>query len=313
MIEINSVSKEFKKTDKSKMIMKALNQVDFRIEDGEIIALLGTNGSGKSTLLKIMAGIIRTTQGNVKINGMDSYTKRNKLVYDMGVVFSQKSSLMPDLTLEDNLNFYAAMYNIKKKQLENQIESLDKLLGIKGLLDKPVRKLSFGQRMKSELASILIHKPKYIFLDEPTIGLDIFAKEEFLKLLKSYNKEYQATIIITTHEIEQLETFCDRVLILDSGKLVLDKSPGELQEIFNKCRIIEVVYKNIRNAELFESFKAQGRIQEFAPNRINFTYNNGEKLDITKTLFDALDVIDFKNVNIDLKEALKRFYETIRN
>ncbi len=313
MIEINNVSKEFKKTDKSGSIMQALNKVDFRVADGEIVALLGTNGSGKSTLLKIITGIIRPTHGYVKIDGMDSYKNRKKLVYDMGVVFSQKSSLIPDLTVEDNLHFYSAMYDINKEQLKKQIECLDKLLGIKNLLDKPVRRLSFGQRMKSELASILIHKPKYILLDEPTIGLDIFAKEEFLTLLKKYNKEYNATIIITTHEIEQLDMFCDRVVILDSGQMVLDKSPAEIQDIFNKCRKIEVVYRSIRNVELYESFRAQGRIQEIGSNRVNFTYYNGEKLEISKTIFDALDVIDLKNVNIDLKEALKRFYETIRD
>jgi len=182
----------------------------------------------------------------------------------MGVVFSQKSSLIPDVTVRDNLRFYGAMYDIQKREFENLVGMLEKFFNLTSSMDKPVRKLSFGQRMKVELTSVLLHKPKYIFLDEPTIGLDIFVKEELLNLLKKYNEQFNSTIIIITHEVEFLKNICSRVIILDSGKMILDKSPKEIHELFNNVKNFDVVYKSI---------------------------------------------ID----NVDFKEVLKKFYETVRH
>lgn len=177
MIRVCDVSKSYKNK------VEVLKGVNFSIEDGEIVALLGHNGSGKSTLLKCITGVIKPTSGQIIVDGLDSFRNQKKLRTNMGVVFNQKPSFIVDLTVMDNLQFFKVIYDISEKEFDDRLNTVDQYLNIHTLYDKQYRKLSFGERVKCEIASVLLHQPKYLFLDEPTIGLDYNAKKDCMSCL----------------------------------------------------------------------------------------------------------------------------------
>ena len=201
MIQAQNVCKTYKKNQ-----INILNNISFSIKKGEITAILGHNGSGKSTLLKCMIGILKPTSGSITIDGMDSFKYQKKLRTEIGVIFNQKPSFIVDLDVIDNLLFFKEIYEISDEEYKNNLELIDSFLNIKGLYNKPYRKLSFGERVKCEIASVLLHNPKYIFLDEPTIGLDYTAKKGLYALLQYLNSSFDSTIVVITHEIDYIQS-----------------------------------------------------------------------------------------------------------
>ena len=202
--------------------VNAVNNVSFKVEKGEIIAFIGPNGAGKSTTIKMLTGILYPDKGDIKVLDLDPRKQRKKLAYQIGTVFGQKEQLWMHLTPYDNFRFFGAIYDIPEKIVEKKIKNLIELFELENIINTPVRNLSLGQKIRCEIVASLIHEPKILFLDEPTIGLDPVVKENIRTLIKRMNKEFKTTIFLTSHDIGDIEKLCKRVIIVNNGEIVLD-------------------------------------------------------------------------------------------
>lgn len=209
----------------------AVKDLSFSIDEGEIVGFIGPNGAGKSTTIKMMAGILTPTSGNVFINGEDITKHRKEVVRNIGVVFGQRSQLNWDLRLGESFELLKHIYQIKQKDYEATLDVMDEILGIRELLDKPVRQMSLGQRVKGDLVAAMLHSPKVLFLDEPTIGLDVSSKFALRTFIKEINKIKKTTVILTTHDLGDIEELCERLIIINHGVMMED---GNLSQIVDR-------------------------------------------------------------------------------
>ncbi|MFJ7310239.1 ABC transporter ATP-binding protein [Peribacillus frigoritolerans] len=209
-------------------IVPAVNDINFTVKKGEMVAYIGENGAGKSTTIKMLTGILEPTAGEITVNGMNPHKEREKFTQTIGVVFGQRSQLWWDIAVQESFRLLKKVYKVTDEQYTDHMEHVIKTLDIGPLLDKPVRKLSLGQRMRCELAAALIHNPPLLFLDEPTIGLDVLVKMKIREFLKEINEKYNTTILLTTHDLGDIEALCERVIMLDEGQIIYD---GELQSL----------------------------------------------------------------------------------
>lgn len=263
VITVNNLSKNFKVKIKEKglkgslkslikpkyKIIKAVKKISFSVEKGEIIAFIGPNGAGKSTSIKMMTGILFPDKGSIDILGLNPVTDRKKLAYEIGCVFGQKEQLWTHLTPYDNFKFFGAIYDIPSSRVEKKINELKELFELEEFINTPVRNLSLGQRILCEIVASLIHEPKILFLDEPTIGLDPVIKEKIRVLIKRMNKEYKTTVVLTSHDVSDIEKLCKRVIIVNDGKLVLDDSMENLKYHYLNKKIVEVKMKEKVNLD----------------------------------------------------------------
>ena len=242
MIRVENLTKEFKINKKypgfkgaiksffstEYITKRAVDDISFEINDGEIVGYIGANGAGKSTTIKMMTGILTPTNGIVTVNGIVPYENREKNAKNIGVVFGQKTQLWWDLPISETFSLLKDIYDISDNDFEERMNFLKKVLGLEEFFLNPVRTLSLGQRMRADLAAALIHNPKVIYLDEPTIGLDVVVKESVRKAIKEINKKYGTTIILTTHDLNDIEELCSRIIIIDKGKKIYD---GEIEGV----------------------------------------------------------------------------------
>lgn len=250
IIEVNNLNKTFEKKIKGKGIkgffitttesFNAVNDISFNIKKGEKVAFVGPNGAGKSTTIKMLTGIIHPTSGEVKVAGYNPIKQRKQMAYKIGCMFGQKSGLWMHLSAMDSFKLFAAIYDIDEKIAIERINNLIETFKIQDLVNIPVRKLSLGQRMICEIVAVLIHEPEIIFLDEPTIGLDIVVKERVRNLIKAINEKKNVTVFLTSHDVGDIEKLCDRVIIIDQGKLVIDEDIKTLKEKYMKTEMITV-------------------------------------------------------------------------
>lgn len=318
VIEVENLKKEFitkkpvikpngKKSlfKKEKVVKIAVDNVSFSVEEGEALAFIGPNGAGKSTTIKMLTGILYPTQGNIKVLGLNPSKDRVKLSYQIGTVFGQKEQLWVHLSPYENFKFFASIYNIKKDELKNKIEELATIFEIKDFMHQPVKSLSLGQRMKCEMVASLLHNPKMLFFDEPTIGLDPIAKETLRKLIKKINRELNTTIIFTSHDVGDIEEVCKRVIIINDGKIVLDDSMKNLKYHYLNKKIVEVnLKKNIKIPEKdgIKILKAKDTLYKI-------------EVDMTKTTMDELlglfksdDLQDITISSTPLEDIIKDIY-----
>ena len=209
--------------------IRAVNGVSFSVDEGEMLAFIGPNGAGKSTTIKMLTGILYPDGGRVEVLGIDPTKKRKQLAYRIGTVFGQKEQLWTHLTPYDNFRFFGAIYDLTEKETEARIEELSERFELGTFIDTPVRNLSLGQRIRCEVVASLIHKPKVLFLDEPTIGLDPVVKENVRELIKQMNREEHTTIFLTSHDVGDIEKLCRRIIIVNDGQIVLDDSVEQLK------------------------------------------------------------------------------------
>ncbi len=208
--------------------IRAVKGVSFAVEEGEMLAFIGPNGAGKSTTIKMLTGILYPDGGHVEVMGIDPTKKRRQLAYQIGTVFGQKEQLWTHLTPYDNFRFFGAIYDLSEQETEARIADLSERFALKDFVDTPVRNLSLGQRIRCEIVASLIHKPKVLFLDEPTIGLDPVVKENVRELIKQMNREEHTTVFLTSHDVGDIEKLCRRIIIVNEGHIVLDDSVEHL-------------------------------------------------------------------------------------
>src|SRR3989339_434716 len=219
----------------------AVDNISFSVKSGERVAFIGPNGAGKSTTIKMLTGILFPTSGQVSVLGLDPVKDRKKLAYQIGTVFGQRSQLLPNLPLTDSLEFFGVMYDLTDEQIKNRIKELIELFDLGSFITQPVRKLSLGQRMRAEVAASLIHKPKIILLDEPTIGLDVVAKKSLRDLLLKINQEENTTIFLTSHDVGDIESLCDRTIVINDGIVIKDLPTQDLAKTFVYEKYIDLV------------------------------------------------------------------------
>lgn len=222
--------------------IEAVRKISFEVEKGEILAFIGPNGAGKSTTIKMLTGILYPTGGHMEVLGMDPSRQRKDLSYRIGTVFGQKSQLWFHLPPIDSFNLLGSIYEIDKDKLKKRIEELKDIFEIGDLCDVPVRKLSLGQRIRCEIAASILHEPEIIFLDEPTIGLDVVVKQKIRELILQLNKEEKTTIFLTSHDAGDIEQLCKRAIIINHGEVVLNESLKALKHNFLNKKIIDIKY-----------------------------------------------------------------------
>lgn len=290
---------------KDKLVKNAVDGISFSVEEGEALAFIGPNGAGKSTTIKMLTGILYPTSGSIKVLGFNPSKERVKLSYEIGSVFGQKEQLWVHLSAYENFKFFGSIYDIKKKELEERIDELANIFEIKPFMHQPVKSLSLGQRMKCEMVASLLHKPKMLFFDEPTIGLDPIAKETLRKLIKKINKELKTTIFFTSHDVGDIEEVCKRVIIINNGKIVLDDSMRNLKYHHLNKKIIDVNLKNDVKIKEKDGIKVLKAKDTFYKIEVDM---NKSTIDELLTLFNADDIQDITISSTPLEDIIKDIY-----
>ena len=265
IIELYDVKKSYKVAKRERSFLKqllfhrydeivAVQGINLQIEVGEAVGIIGPNGAGKSTLIKMMVGILQPTAGTLYVNSKVPYKHRKQNAKNIGVVFGQRTQLWWDLPLEDTLKLHREMCEIPDAIYKRNIEKFDKTLGICSFWHQPVRQLSLGQRMKADLAVALLHDPKLLFLDEPTIGLDVMAKKQVRDFLKSINGD-NVTIILTSHDLKDIEEICPRVIMVNHGSIVIDTSLSEIKAKVSEQKILVTFAEQPKSIPVLEGCK----------------------------------------------------------
>lgn len=220
-IEVRNLTKKYKN-------FTAVDHISFNVFKGEVVGFIGANGAGKSTTIKMMTGILTPDDGSVTISGLNYKKNRREILLKMGVVFGQRSVLCWDIPIMESFKLFRDMYRIPKSLFEDNLEIFADILNISEYINKPPRQLSLGQRMKADLAAALLYNPEILFLDEPTIGIDVLAKSKMREFIQTINRERKTTIVITTHDMSDIEALCEKTIIIDKGKILYD---GTIQEL----------------------------------------------------------------------------------
>jgi len=221
--------------------LKAVDGIDFFVNKGEMVGYIGANGAGKSTTIKMLTGILVPSAGEVVVDGYVPYKEREIYTRRIGVVFGQRTQLWWDIAVIESFKLLRRIYGVSKQDFENRLKKFDDILELNNFLHLPVRKLSLGQRMRCDLTAALLHNPAILFLDEPTIGLDVLAKAKIREFLKEINGEYMTTIILTTHDMGDIEALCPRVAIIDKGKMLFDGSVDSLYAQWGHNKLEDIV------------------------------------------------------------------------
>lgn len=319
-IEVKNLTKDFKVKKKYKgkekwkhlfkkpevSIKHAVNDISFEVEEGECLAFIGPNGAGKSTTIKMLTGILYPTKGEVKVLGFNPAKQRVKLSYQIGTVFGQKEQLWVHLSAYDNFMFFGSIYDIPKKELIKRVEELANIFEINEFINQPVKSLSLGQRMKCEMVASLIHNPKMLFFDEPTIGLDPIAKDTLRKLIKKINKELGTTILFTSHDVGDIEELCKRVIIINDGKIVLDDSMRNLKYHYMNKKIVEANLKSEVNIKETKGIKILKHKDTSYKIEVDMNITSMDEL---MKLFKADDLQDISISSTPLEEIIKNIYQ----
>lgn len=277
----------------------AVKSVSFSIEKGEIVGYIGPNGAGKSTTIKMLSGILLPTAGNIRVNGLDPFKDRKKYVSNIGVVFGQRSQLSWDIPAEDTFDLLKDIYDLSDKEYQKTKTELVNLLNIQEVMKQPVRSLSLGQRMRCEIAASLLHKPKILFLDEPTIGLDAESKKIVRDFIKKLNKNHKTTVILTTHDMTDIEALAKRIILIGKGELLYDGTLSNLKKKYGSYK--EVL---VSTNEKIDKIRLKGIIKKSKNiNGYSFIIDSNvlslSKLLNNLSLKYVINDIDIKNESID--------------
>lgn len=276
----------------------ALNSVSLRVNEGEIVGLVGSNGAGKTTLVKILSGIIHPTSGEARVMGFTPWQRKNEFRRQIGLLMGQKAQLWWDLPAADCFILLREMYRIPKVECDKTLNELADTLNVQHLLNIPVRRLSLGERMKMELIAVLLHRPKVVFLDEPTIGLDITAQKAIRKFLLEYSKEYRPAILITSHYMEDIEQLCERIVIIREGNFIYD---GALQKVLREYATHKLVTVQLSaDADLEDSKLRLSRVLGSAVSTENETLKlKTPRETVAQTISMLLKEVSVRDISVE--------------
>lgn len=285
----------------------AVDGISFEIKKGESVGFIGANGAGKSTTIKMMSGILYPTEGSVEVMGFNPQKDRKQYVSHIGVVFGQKSQLSWDLPVIDSFELLKHIYRIPEEKYLENVKIFTELLDMESFIEQPVRQLSLGQRMRADIAAALLHSPDLVFFDEPTIGLDVLAKEKIRKFVRYMNKEKQVTMIFTTHDMKDIEETCDRMILIDKGKLLYDGNVSQMVSNYGKERKLivefetEVEINPIQDVLIFDE----------GHHKKSFTFNCDKIAikDLLNELSSKYPIVDFTVREMEIETVVRKIYE----
>jgi len=320
-IEVKNVSKEFKVNKRSAgipgmianmfvpkfEIKKAVNDLSFTIEKGEMVGFIGPNGAGKSSTIKMLSGILCPDKGSITVGGFIPYKQRKSYVGNIGVVFGQKSQLQWDLPVIDSFELLRAIYRIPEERYKNNLDRFTEMLDMKSFINQPVRQLSLGQRMRADIVASLLHSPEIVFFDEPTIGVDIIGKETIRSFIKELNEQDKVTMIFTTHDMQDIEQTCKRIIIIDKGSLMYD---GSLQEIRSKYGTSRRLIAEFNEATAVDPIK-NVIIEDMKDRKVSFTFDNNV-VDVNKLMHEVLEKYSVHDVTVaepEIESIIQKIYK----
>lgn len=324
MIEIKSLTKEFKTAVREEGVLgmfktlfstkyevkSAVNNISLKINDGEMVGYIGSNGAGKSTTIKMMCGILTPTRGSIEIDGVEPYKKRKIIASKIGVVFGQKTQLWWDIPLIESFKVLKEVYRISDSDYQERLNFLYEILGIRDFVNQPVRTLSLGQRMRADLTAAWLHNPKILFLDEPTIGLDVLVKEKIRNAIKMMNEKFNTTVILTTHDMKDIEDLCKRIIIIDKGSIIYDGTLENVKYRFGDLRTLTVTLRNKKTDN--ELYNYEGMLKflrdEENENKLIIKFNAQEITleTVINYAFNQLGATDMKVEEIGIEDVVKR-------
>ena len=331
MIEVKHVTKEFVSPKKypglkgaikglfsnEKVRKMAVDDISFSIGEGEIVGYIGSNGAGKSTTIKMMTGILTPSKGECLIDGVNPGKERKKNAQNIGVVFGQRTQLWWDLPLSESFTILKEIYHVSDEDYKQQMEFLNRVLDLEEFFTRPVRNLSLGQRMRADLGAALLHNPKVLYLDEPTIGLDLVVKDHIRDAIREINQKYHTTVVLTTHDIGDIDELCSRIIIIDGGKKIYDGSLEELKDQFGKMRKVSMEVRNPVETAKFNLAKKLGvssklcKVEADEENGsvvVSFDKHEIQVSDVIAQFMKVTEVKDIKIQETELSEIVKEIY-----
>ncbi len=331
MIQVEHISKEFVMPKKypglkgavkglfsnEKIRKTAVDDISFTISDGEIVGYIGSNGAGKSTTIKMMTGILKPTKGECLVDGINPSRNRMDNAQNIGVVFGQRTQLWWDLPLSESYTILKEIYNVSDENYRQRMEFLNQVLDLPDFFDRPVRTLSLGQRMRADLGAALIHNPKVLYLDEPTIGLDLVVKDKIREAIRLINAQYRTTVILTTHDIGDIEELCSRIIIIDEGKKIYDGGLAELKDTYGTKRSVSMEVRQMEKVKAIDwkkKLRVPGELFEVCYEdeknllTVYFDKNEIQVSDVISAAMEATDVKDIQIQETELSEIVKAIY-----
>jgi ABC-2 type transport system ATP-binding protein len=296
----NLISREYK-------IVRAVDGIHFEIQTGELVGYLGPNGAGKSTTIKMLSGLLVPTGGDLVVSGRIPWKQRREHVANIGTVFGQRTTLWWDLPVVESLNLLKYIYKIEDKRFQQNIAEFKEILDLDTILDIPVRSLSLGQRMRADLCAALLHDPPVVFLDEPTIGLDVVAKERIRQFIQHINNQRKTTIILTTHDVSDVAKLCKRVMIIDQGHLIYDGPLETLQDRFGEYRELVVDF-----AQFYEDYSVEGaRVSHNDKLRVTYQFRRNEVTasQLINRISSKFRIQDLSVREPEIEATIRRIYE----
>lgn len=291
----------------------AVNHINFEVEEGELVGYIGENGAGKSTTIKMLTGLLTPTSGKVLVNGIVPNEKRMQNNQNIGAVFGQKTQLWWDLPVIESFHLIKQMYQMPEGEYRKNLKKFTEILQLEELLKKQVKNLSLGQKMRCEIAATFLHNPKIVYLDEPTIGLDVLVKENIRNFIKEINKEKNTTVILTTHDLKDIEDVCDRIILLDKGQIIYDGQKQKFKDEYGKSIIAEFVIKHKRE-RIKEKQNLMFEVLEETENKmkVKFEHDKTTIMKVMDELSNYCEVEDIHMKEAELEDIVKEIYKGAR-
>lgn len=326
MIKVENLTKEFKSYKKHEgfggavkslfssehTIKRAVDSMNFSIDKGEMVGYIGVNGAGKSTTIKMMTGILVPSSGVCEVNGVIPYKNRKENAKNIGVVFGQRSQLWWDLPVSESFGILQKIFDIPKERYKENLAYLKEMLGLDEFYLTPVRNLSLGQKMRADFAASMLHEPKVLFLDEPTIGLDIVVKDRIRKAIKEINKKNNTTVILTTHDLDDIEEVCERIIVIDNGKKIFDGSIKGLKDNFGKFRNVKFDVRGNKNLDINSLMKKplEEMVCTEKEGELEIKFHR-DKIEIAELISKIVNLYDVRDITIEepkMEDVVKEIY-----
>lgn len=324
MIEVSHLHKQFTKTIKEsglkgvmksfvnpqKEVFEAVKDLSFEVPKGQILGFIGANGAGKSTTIKMLTGILKPTSGYCRINGKIPQDNRQDYVKDIGVVFGQRTQLWWDLALQETYAVLKEIYDVPEKDFRKRMDFLNEVLELNEFIKDPVRTLSLGQRMRADIAASLLHNPKVLFLDEPTIGLDVSVKDNIRRAITQINQEEETTILLTTHDLSDIEQLCDRIIMIDKGQEIFDGTVTQLKQTFGKMKSLSFELEAGQEEVVSQFLGLPDITVERHELTLEIQYDSSryQTADVIQRTMADFVVRDLKMTDANIEDIIRRFY-----